>query len=554
MQKLPWHSHPNQFVALSLILLVNLLSLTAYNWPQFNGDAQHSGADTQETLISPATVSRLRLLYEVSLPGAADGSPVYLSAVATPTGTRNLLYLTTRQGHILAVEAETGSIVWQHQVPAGKCVFNNTVPCITTASPAIDPNLKYVYSYGLDGRVHKYQVGDGAEITRGGWPETVTLKVGQEKGSSALTVATARDGTPYLYVVSSGYPGDYGDYQGHLTTINLLDGSQNVFNALCSEQTVHFALAPASPDCSARQAGVWGRSGVVYDADTDRIYLATGNGPFDPDHQLWGDSVLALKPDGRGTEDGPLDSYTPADNDDLNSVDLDLGSTAPAILPAPASSRVQHLGLQGGKDGFLRLLDLDNLSGQGEQGRTGGELAAPFQVPQGGMIRTTPAVWTNPADQATWVFVATDTEDGSPPVGLSAFKLTADRAGNPKLNRMWKNDRGGTSPLIANGVLFYAGTGSVVALDPSTGEKLWSSADQFIVDLWQNTAVREIHWESPIVANGYLFLPDNRGNLFAYGIDAVDLQTQVGRVLLAILVGGLVIAGARRVFGQKSKG
>ncbi len=334
-----------------------------------------------------------------------------------------MLYLTTRQGHILAVEAETGSIVWQHQVAAGNCNYSGNVACFTTSSPAIDPNLNYVYSYGLDGYVHKYQVGDGVEITSGGWPELATSKGNFEKGSSALTVATVRNGTPYLYVVSSGYPGDLGDYQGHLTAINLLDGSQNVFNALCSQQTVHFKPAPDLPDCSGKQAGLWGRSGAVYDPETDRIYIATGNGPFDPGNQLWGDSVLALNSDGSGSNGGPLDSYTSADYQHLNDNDLDMGSTSPAILPAPAGSRIKHLGLQGGKDGVLRLLDLDNLSGKGKLGQTGGELVEPFLVPQGGMVRTAPAVWTNPADGTNWVFIATDNEDGLPPVGLSAFKI-----------------------------------------------------------------------------------------------------------------------------------
>src|SRR5450759_3213784 len=553
MRKSAWLPFGSRFVALSLGLLLNYLLLTGYNWPQFNGDSQHSGSNTQERFISPENVSRLKLLYQVNLPGVADGSPIYLSAVSTPAGTKNLLYMTTRQGHILAVEAETGSIVWEHQIPAGKCVYNEKVACITTSSPAIDPNLKYVYSYGLDGYVHKYQVGDGTEINDWGWPELVTLKNDQEKGSSALTVATARNGSSYLYVVSSGYPGDFGDYQGHLTTINLLDGSQKVFNALCSQQTVHFMPAPATPDCSEKQAGVWGRSGVTYDIETDRIYLATGNGHFDPGNHLWGDSVLALNPDGSGLADGPVDSYTPADYQHLNSVDLDLGSTSPAILPVPVGRRLRHLGLQGGKDGFLRLLDLDNLSGMGEPGQRGGELAEPIHVPQGGMLRNVPCVWINPADGTPWVFVATDNEDGSPPVGLAAFKLVVDQASTPKLTLVWKNDRGGTSPLIANQVLFYASSGSVIALDPLTGTQLWSSTDQFIFNIWHDSAVREIHWESPIVANGLLFMPDNRGNLLAYGIDAFDSQTQVGRIFLISMGGGICIALAYRTIKRKPK-
>ena len=49
----------------------------------------------------------------------------------------------------------------------------------------------------------------------------------------------------------------------------------------------------------------------------------------------WGDSVLALNPDGTGANSQPLDSYTPTNYLDLFNGDLDLGSTAPALLPVP---------------------------------------------------------------------------------------------------------------------------------------------------------------------------------------------------------------------------
>ena len=121
--------------------------------------------------------------------------------------------------------------------------------CYTTSSPAIDPGRAFVYSYGLDGRVHKFAVADGTETTTGGWPQVATLKGFDEKGSSPLVFATARSGTTYLYSANGGYPGDAGDYQGHVTAINLSTGAQKVFNTQCSDQTVHFVTTPGTPDC-----------------------------------------------------------------------------------------------------------------------------------------------------------------------------------------------------------------------------------------------------------------------------------------------------------------
>ena len=83
-------------------------------------------------------------------------------------------------------DAATGGVVWSKQ-PA-------TAPNFTTSSPAVDPGRQVVYSYGLDGKAHKYQVGDGIEVTTGGWPQLATTKPSVEKGSSALAFASARSG------------------------------------------------------------------------------------------------------------------------------------------------------------------------------------------------------------------------------------------------------------------------------------------------------------------------------------------------------------------------
>lgn len=299
-------------IALALVLVPS--AAYAYDWPQFDGNSQHSGNNTYETAITPSNAHSLQQLFQATLPSIADGAPAYAGFIKTPGGYKNLILVTTQAGHIIALDALTGAQVWGHQYPAGSCRINNGPNvCYTTSSPAIDPNRQYVYSYGLDGYVHKYRVDNGTEIMGGGWPELATLKPFDEKGSSALSVATAKNGASYLYVTNGGYPGDNGDYQGHVTAINLADGSQRVFNAVCSDQAAHFIEQPGSPDCPQVQTAIWARAGVVYDAATDKIYMATGNGTFDPANHDWGDSVFALNPDGTGVNGSPLDSYTPTD-------------------------------------------------------------------------------------------------------------------------------------------------------------------------------------------------------------------------------------------------
>jgi IPT/TIG domain-containing protein/PQQ enzyme-like repeat protein len=516
-------------------LTVLAARLQAYDWPQMNGNPQHSGNNTQETLIGPSNVAGLQFLFQVTLPSVADGAPAVLQNVSTPGGPRDLLFLTTRAGHILALDARTGATVWSHQYPAGSCRINNGgTPCYTTSSPAIDPNRQFVYGYGLDGFVHKYQVGDGTEIVSGGWPEQTTLKGFDEKGSSALSIATALSGTSYLYVTNGGYPGDAGDYQGHVTAIDLSTGSQHVFNSLCSDQAVHFVHSSGSPDCPHVQSAIWARVGVVYDNVTDRIYMATGNGLYDGNsggHE-WGDTVFSLNPDGTGSAGKPLDSYTPTNYSQLDSSDADLGSTAPAILPAPGFAG--RLAVQSGKDSKLRLLDLQNLSGQGTVGHLGGELQL-INVPQGGGVLSAPAVWVNPADSSTWVFVA----DGS---GISGLKLTVT-AGVPSLSAQWTKSPGGFSPLVANNVVYYAG-GGLRALDPTTGNPLFTDTSR----------IGGIHWESPVVANGVVYQTDESAHLTAYSVGpfASSLSPSFGPTAggtLATILGAGFQSGATVAFG-----
>jgi hypothetical protein len=473
--------------------------VAAYDWLQFNGDAAHSGNNTAETILSAANVSQLAQKYQITLPSTADGAPAFLENVATSGGIKSLLFVTTMDGHIIAFDASNGSQVWSQQYAANGCIDSNGGTCYTTSSPAIDPNRLYVYSYGLDGYVHKYQVGDGVEITGAGWPQLTTLKGDTEKGSSALAIAMS-GGATYLYVTHGGYPGDAGDYQGHVTAINLASGAQNVFNAMCSDQTAH--LTKSTPGCVGRQTAIWARPGVVYDVGTDRIFFGTGNssnGGFDG-VKYWSESVLSIHPDGTGASGKPLDSYTPANFGSLDGSDTDLGSTAPAILPVPANSNVQHLGAQGGKDQQLRLLNLNNLSGQGGPGHTGGAVQAAFPLPQGGNVLSQPAVWINPADSSTWVFVGTSG-------GLAGFKLSIDAGGNPSLSAEWHNNLAGTSPLVANSVIYYVGGGVVRAVNPTTGATLWTS-----------TSVGSTHWESPMVANGVVYVTGGSNHLTAFAL------------------------------------
>ena len=465
----------------------------AADWMQFGYDAAHTGFNPVETAITPANVATLTTRYSVSMPSTVDSAPVYLSNVATSSGNKNLLFALSNNGRLMAIDAATGTEIW-HATTTG------TQP--TTASPAIDPGRQFVYSYGTDGFVHKYQVGDGTEITGGGWPELVTLKHNVEKGASGLTIVNS-GGVNWLYSVTDGYIGDGGDYQGHVTTINLDTGAQVVFNSLCSNLSTHFG----NGDCGSVQSGIWGRGGATYDAGTDRIYFATGNGQFNASTGgfNWGDSTLALAHDGTGAGGGmPRDSYTPTNFQSLQDSDTDLGSISLVIMKPPAGSTVAHLGMQTGKDAQLRLINLDNMSGQGGPAHVGGELQL-LAVPQGGNgMREQPATWVDGSGTA-WLFVANRN-------GLSGLSLGLNGSNVPALSPVWQKGDATTSPIVANGILYSisacSGGDCIVARNPATGDPLWTSAN-----------IAAPHWQSPILVDGVVYVMDGSGKLWAFGSD-----------------------------------
>ncbi|MCU1228100.1 MAG: hypothetical protein JWO97_984 [Acidobacteria bacterium] len=459
------------------------------SWSQFN--ALEGGT---RSVLSSANVARLNVFWRATLPEIADGAPVYISNVELAGGVkRDLVIVTTKVGRLVATDARTGLNVWQTTPPEG--------PRWTTSSPAVDPNHLFVYSYGLDGYIHKYAADDGSEITGNGWPELVTLKGSVEKGSSPITIATARNGSSYLYMVVAAYPepGDDGDYQGHLVTVNLATGEQKIFNAGCSDKLFHFVEnGNESNDCGHTQGGIWGRAGAVYDPITDRVFVTTGNGVYDGDQggYNWGSSVVALKPDGSLDGGTPLDTYTPTDYERLNVLDLDLSSASVSLLPTTGNRDLPRLGVQAGKDSMLRLLNLSNLSGRNGPRHLGGELDL-VQVPQGGHLVMHPATWFDSATHTAWIFASNFH-------GIAAYTL--DVSGSlPELVLQWWRPEAATSPVVVNNVLYYAGSLGMQGLEPTTGRVLW-----------HDTGIANVHWQSPIVVNGMIYIADEAGNLTAY--------------------------------------
>lgn len=427
-----------------------------HDWTRFNVDEARSGAFDSTTGVTATNITTMRR-QQVTLDGTVDASAIYLHNVQVNSAAHDVFFVTTSYGKTIAVDANDGSILWRF-TPSSYNSWAGSAR-ITNVTPVADPDRSAIYSASPDGNIVKLAVADGHQI----WSTSISALPTREKIASPLNYSRG-----HVIAATGGYIGDAPPYQGHVSVLDATNGQLlHTWNSLCSDRAG--LLDPSS--CSQSGSAIWGRAGAVVDGNGN-ILVATGNGRWDGTTS-WGDAVIQL--DALATR--VLANYTPTNTATLESSDADLGSTSPVILDAT------HI-VQGGKDGFLRVLDLSTIGGTAAH--KGGEVQS-VRTPSGNQLFTAPVLWRQGG--TTWLFAA----DGG---GTAAWTYSAGR-----LTAAWSNTFSGTSPVIAGGILFvYNPGGTLRAYDPTSGNK--------IADLLLGAG----HWNSPIVADGRIALPEGSAN------------------------------------------
>jgi outer membrane protein assembly factor BamB len=200
--------------------------------------------------------------------------------------------------------------------------------------------------------------------------------------------------------------------------------------------------------------------------------------------------MLALKPDMSSL----IGYYAPSNALQLQQEDLDLGSTSPALIPRQATSNTPLMAVQGGKDDLLRLVNRASLTG-----------STPLQiVTLDAKVYSAPAVYQT-SSGAVYVYVGL-------PDGMYAYALSTI-GGVSQLTQIWKANLSlggeGTSAVVRAGVVYVAASNELVALNAMTGATLGSAA------------IGGVHWESPMIARGVVYVTDESRNLTAFQIAPV---------------------------------
>jgi len=373
-------------------------------------DNARTGQNLQETMLTTTNVTSAGFgkLFSYPVDGAIYGQPLYVQNLQIPSqGFHNVVYVATEHDSVYAFDADQKApgTLWTVNFtnsanavttvpcadePASTCTFLGTEIGITS-TPVIDLSTKtlYVCAFTKESgtyihRLHALDLTTGAE--KFGGPVVIQATVpgngdGHSGGNVAFSAFTHLQRSALLllngvvYLTFASYD-DTPPYHGWVLGYDS--------QTLASVSVLN--LTPNGSD-----GGIW-QSGAGPAADASgNVYLITGNGTFDANvgGSDFGDSFVKLQPTASSLS--VADYFTPSDQYNLQSFDLDLGSGGPLLLPDQTSSH-PHLMLSGGKQGTLYLVDRDNM---GHFNATDDSQIVQSLVSATGPIFSAPAYWDN---------------------------------------------------------------------------------------------------------------------------------------------------------------
>ncbi len=501
----------------AMFLIICLAGSAAAQWPTFGGDAQRTGWQQHETILSTETVGTMELKWKLQL----DNVPKELTSLTPPVvadqikmerGIKEYVFTAGSSDNLYAIDADTGKLAW-------KKTF------MTTAKPTSKPNTLCPFAI------------NATPTVQAGRPKTVYV-ISTDGALHALSAVDGEDRfapVPFVPGFSKSW------------SLNLVDGvlytalSQRC-NGVMSAVYAMDLKDPGRPVFSfqAGRPGIWGRAGVAVSARTGTVFAETGDGPFNPAEGSYADSFLALS----AKDLKLMDYYTPANREWLTRKDLDMGNISPVVF---SLGQKEYL-VGSGKEGRLYLLDTASLGGDAHRKPllrtellTNEDVAyaahgfwGSFATWQDGDTRWLYApAWGPPHSAAAPTFPLANGE--APHGSVMAFRVE-EKGEKPALVPAWisRDLNVPEPPIVANGVVYVLSSGEEVrqsdkagnslnttervrgsthavlyALDARTGKQLFSSG---------GTIRSFTHFGGIAVSNGRVFVTTFDGMVYAFGI------------------------------------
>ena len=386
-------------------------------------DNARTSAYVAESILSPRNVNAAAFgkVGVIKVDGDVYAQVLYLPAVRTGQGVRPVIYIATEHNSVYALDASGREELWHVNLTPARTTtvpgFDTRCPFIRpeigiTPTPVIDTTTGTMYVLARTKEYSTYVQRLHALSVATGRPKHAPVEIHapgfdllRENPRAALLLTHGQ------VILSWASSCDVGPFHGWIMA----------YNAKTLAQTAAFNVTPNGSD-----GGVWqGDAGLAADAQ-GHIYAATANGTFDAatgggGHD-YGDTMLQLTLGKTGFV--VSDYFTPADQQQLDREDLDLGSGGPLLLP-------DHYLFIGGKGGGVYVLDRNDL------GKLGGReiMKAPSMV-MGAAAYWNNHVYTLWSDDVVKMFSWSNGQLSAAPVSQGTHKFT---------------DPGATPTVSANG-------------------------------------------------------------------------------------------------------
>jgi hypothetical protein len=358
------------------------VDVTTYHY-----DNARDGLNANEKMLTLANVNSNSFgklgLYPVD--GKVDAEPLYLSQLAIPGGTHNVLYVVTEHDSVYAFDADSGAVLWQKSALGTGETTSDDHACSQispeigiTNTPVIDRKLGAIFFVAMtkDGkgayhqRLHALNLATGAEMENG--PTEITASypgTGEfsQNGKQVFAPGQYAERVGLLLMNGSLFLGwtshcDYDPYTGWLMMYNETTLQQSSVLNLT-------ANGPDNPHFEGGEGSIWqSGAGLAGDAQGN-VYFLDANGVFDtslngsgfPSQGDYGNAFMKVS-----SANGKLaaaDYFNPYNTVAESRADHDLGSGGVLLLPdmTDANGATVHLAVGAGKDGNIYVVDRDNM-------------------------------------------------------------------------------------------------------------------------------------------------------------------------------------------------
>jgi hypothetical protein len=482
-------------------------------------DNLRSGTNTRETLLDPGNVngSGFGLLFSRPIDGNAYAQPLYVSDLEVGGRKRNVVFVATSTNHLYAFDADdpaASTPLWTRWLApigevqiggrnpntlAGQTWCRDMFPFVgITGTPVIDAATGLLYVVTKQGRVGEPYVNK---------LHAIDIRTGKDAPGSPVTVEASMPGTG----VGTQNGEITMDSWKHVNRAALLlhEGTLYVtMGSHCDDNPYHGWMLTYDPTTLRRKSvfnttpdgamgAIW-QSGTGPAANANGVFISVGNGTWSADGRSLGASVVRMNPDNT-----LADWFTPSNADQLNRVDADLA----AVMLAPSANVV----FAGGKEGVLHVIDQMNMTHFNAEGD---KILQAFRVGEPETTTSahihTMALWNDriylwPENHGLRVYAFANNRVEETPVARMDELKTAHPGGiftisangnTPGTGIVW-------ATLIKEGDAWGAiASGLLVAVDATTGARLWDSAAS-PADTLGNFA----KWSPPTVANGKVYVP-----------------------------------------------